>query len=334
MQLNTSNSERGDHLTAREIILDVRDLSKVFDNGKGCRNISLQVKEGEAFGFLGPNGAGKSTFVKMLVGLIRPTEGNGLICGHPIGSLEARREIGYLPELFRYQEWLSGQEVMELHAKLTGMEKSRAKRRIAELMDEVGIGKRAKDRVKHYSKGMQQRLGLACAVLNEPKIVFLDEPASALDPLGRVEVRQLLGRLRNQGTTIFLNSHLLEDVEMLCERVALLNDGTMLAEGSVEDVLQEKASWHIRVGGLTPLDLDWLRETMGVQIHPISDKPIQSDGSIWLEVSLSDGEQAGWLNSLLLEQGLTLYESKRVKSRLDEWFIGAVAGLSARGERD
>ncbi|WP_159884025.1 ABC transporter ATP-binding protein [Paenibacillus puerhi] len=331
-------------------------LTKDYGNGRGCRDITLRVEQGEAFGFLGPNGAGKSTFVKMLVGLVRPTSGHATLFGQPIGSLEARRLIGYLPELYRYQEWLTGEEVLTLHATLCGLSKEETKRALPELLDEVGIGRRGRDRVKFYSKGMQQRLGLACALVGGPKLVFLDEPSSALDPLGRLDIRELLQRLRQKGITIFLNSHLLEEVETLCDRIALLNDGRILETGAVREVLEGKTTWHFRVGGFTLPVLDWLRELSGIDLRlgletgRGSEKEIRLEltkgkqvdtnrmsalqsGEVWLEADLEDDEQAGWLNVLLIEQGLTLYETRRSKNRLDEWFVGAVAGLNHRGER-
>ena len=315
-------------------VIEAQGLSKDYGNGRGCRGITLSIGTGEAFGFLGPNGAGKSTFVKMLVGLIRPTGGQASIMGHTIGTLEARRHFGYLPELYRYQEWLSGEEVLELHAKLCGLDRTAAKKRIRELLDQVGIGLRGRDRVKHYSKGMQQRLELACALLNDPQLVFLDEPSSALDPIGRMEVRQLLQQLRRQGKTIFLNSHLLEDVELLCDRVALLNNGQILHTGTVAEVLQEKTRWHLRVGGFTPFVLPWLTQMTGIPIGIAADMPLPPySDAVWLEAELTDDEQAGWLNSLIVEQGMTLYEVKKSKTRLDEWFKNTLSGLSHRGER-
>ncbi|OXM83302.1 ABC transporter ATP-binding protein [Paenibacillus rigui] len=316
-----------------QAVIEARGLSKDYGNGRGCRGITLSVGTGEAFGFLGPNGAGKSTFVKMLVGLIQPTGGNAEIMGHAVGSLEARRHFGYLPELYRYQEWLSGEEVLELHAKLCGLDRHTAKKRIRELLDQVGIGLRGRDRVKHYSKGMQQRLGLACALLNDPQLVFLDEPSSALDPIGRMEVRKLLQQLRQQGKTIFLNSHLLEDVELLCDRVALLNNGNILHTGTVTEVLQEKTRWHLRVGGFTPFLLPWLEQMLGMPIGIAADIPAPNGDTVWLEAELTDDEQIGWLNNLIMEQGMTLYEVKKSQTRLDEWFMNALSGLSHRGER-
>jgi ABC-2 type transport system ATP-binding protein len=317
-------------------VIETELLTKDYGDGKGCRQITLTVGAGEAFGFLGPNGAGKSTFVKMLVGLIHPTSGSGTLFGEPIGSIAACREIGYLPELYRYQEWLTGAEVLWLHAKLCRMEKGYAQKRIDQLLEEVGIGERGKDRVKRYSKGMQQRLGLACALLNDPKLLFLDEPSSALDPVGRFEVRLLLQKLKEQGKTIFLNSHLLEDVELLCDRVALLNNGRILKKGKISEVLQEKTRWHLRVGGFTPFAIQWLQELAGWTLRIIEGSGTgsgENGDSVWLAVELEEDEQIGWLNSLIIEQGMTLYETKKAKTHLDEWFVQAVSGLNHRGER-
>lgn len=318
---------------ARDVVIQTRHLTKHYGGGRGCHDISLTVRRGEAFGFLGPNGSGKSTFVKSLVGLIFPTSGEASLFGAPIGSLEARRQIGYLPELYRYQEWLTGEEVCWLHARLCQMDKNVAGKRIASLLLDVGIGKRGKDRVKHYSKGMQQRLGLACALLNDPPLLFLDEPASALDPIGRFEVRNMLKELRRRGKTIFLNSHLLEDVEMLCDRVALLNDGRILTQGTVRDVLQENKRWRLRINGMMPDELDDLIQETALPITCADPSP-DSYGSIWLEVEVMEEEQLGWLNTLIVERGITLYEVHPVKTRLDEWFMQSISGLNQRGERD
>ncbi|MFE4709321.1 ABC transporter ATP-binding protein [Paenibacillus sp. NPDC056722] len=323
--------------------IETQGLSKTYDNGRGCQNVTITVGKGEAFGFLGPNGAGKSTFVKMLVGLISPTSGSASLMGHRIGTMEAKSLIGYLPELYRYQEWLTGQEVVKLHARLSRVESSSIERRVREVLEEVGIGIRSRDKVKHYSKGMQQRLGLACALVADPAIVFLDEPSSAMDPIGRSEVRIILKKLKNQGKTIFLNSHLLEDVEMLCDRMALLNNGVILRHGSVSEVLHKRMSWLFKVGGYSPFLLSWLEERTGLVIKVAIDlkrdanafSPAQAEDSsvVWLEAELDSEEQVGWLNSLIMEQGMTLYEVSRKKERLEEWFVNVLSGLNHRGER-
>ncbi|WP_379127098.1 ABC transporter ATP-binding protein [Paenibacillus sp. sgz500958] len=325
--------------------IEAKALTKQYSNGRGCSEVTITVGKGEAFGFLGPNGAGKSTFVKMLVGLIKPTSGEATILGHKIGTIEARAQIGYLPELYRYQEWLTGEEVLRLHARLCKMDRSITEKVIPELLARVGIGIRGKDRVKHYSKGMQQRLGLACALVNNPPVVFLDEPSSALDPIGRKEVRSILEGLKAQGTTIFLNSHLLEDVEMLCDRMALLNNGVILRHGQVTEVLNKRTSWLFKIGGFSPFLLSWLNEITGLSIRlsasphsrPDTEQPIASSldsSQVWLEAELESEEQAGWINSLLIEQGMTLYEVSHRKERLEEWFMSAVSGLNHRGERE
>ncbi|OXM14925.1 ABC transporter ATP-binding protein [Paenibacillus herberti] len=305
-------------------------LTKRYSNGRGCSDVHISVREGEAFGFLGPNGAGKSTFVKMLVGLIFPTEGRASLFGEPAGTVAARRMLGYLPELYRYQEWLTGEEVVRLHAKLVGLGRDETNRRVPELLERVGIGLRSRDRVKNYSKGMQQRLGLACALVGDPRILFLDEPSSAMDPIGRSEVRQLLHELKAQGKTIFLNSHLMEDVESLCDRVALLNNGTVLQQGLVSDVLQQRPVWKLRIGGFAPALLDWLRVETGLELRVVA---AESDGSAVLEAQLESEEQAGWLHSLLIGQGATLYESTKSRTKLEEWFVTELAGKSHRGEK-
>lgn len=322
-------------------------LTKEFDNGRGCRDVSITVQEGEAFGFLGPNGAGKSTFVKMLVGLIHPTEGSATIFGHPIHSLEAKKRIGYLPELFRYQEWLTGEEVMKLHAKLCGVDAKTAKERIPQLLDEVGLGSRGKGKIKNYSKGMQQRLGLAAALVGDPSLIFLDEPSSALDPVGRKEVRSILMKLKAEGKTIFLNSHMLEDVEAVCDQIALLNNGQILRKGEIGNVLQQKVTYNFKVSGFTPLVHTWLQEETGFefQVEPVNRAEASSEqeqraliasgqDTVWLRSELQNEEQAGWINSLLIEQGLTLYEVGKESGKLEDWFLTAVKGLSHRGERD
>ncbi len=315
----------------RQEAVTTNRLAKDYGDGRGCRNITLTIQDGEAFGFLGPNGAGKSTIVKMLTGLIRPTSGTAQLFGHPTGSLQARSLMGYLPELFRYPAWLTGEEVLSFHAKLCGLDRVTAKQRIHRLLDDVGIGSRGKDRLKGYSKGMQQRLGLACALLGDPAIVFLDEPASALDPVGRHEVRELLLRLKGQGKTIFLNSHLLEDVELLCDKVALINNGEMLSEGRVASVLGGGAVWRIRVGGYSPLAAERIADMTGVAVQ--TTQLPGEDGAAILHMELAEEEQIGLVNYLLIELGLTLYEVGKIKPKLDDWFLNAVSGLEHRGER-
>jgi ABC-2 type transport system ATP-binding protein len=211
----------------------------------------MTVPRGEVFGFLGPNGAGKTTSVKLLLGLIAPTSGEGWLLGQPIGDLNTRRRIGYLPELFRYQGWLSAREVLALHCELAPLKWSRWKSEIATALDTVGLSDRASDRVGTFSKGMQQRLGLAVALLGEPELVFLDEPTSALDPVGRHDVREIIRGLAARGTAVFLNSHLLSEVEQVCDRVAVVDHGRVIAAGTMDQLLSG-TTVRVRASGLTP----------------------------------------------------------------------------------
>ncbi len=209
----------------------------------------MTVPRGEVFGFLGPNGAGKTTSVKLLLGLLKPTSGEASLLGRPIGDLQTRRRIGYLPELFRYQGWLSAREVLALHCELAPLPRSSWKDEITSALDTVGLTDRAGDRVSTFSKGMQQRLGLAATLLGEPELVFLDEPTSALDPVGRHDVREIIRGLASRGTAVFLNSHLLSEVEQVCDRVAVVDHGRVIASGTMDELLSGTAV-KVRVSAL------------------------------------------------------------------------------------
>ncbi len=225
------------------------NLSKRFGHTVALAGLSMTVPRGEVFGFLGPNGAGKTTSVKLLLGLLKPTSGEAWLLGRPIGDLQTRRRIGYLPELFRYQGWLSAREVLALHCELAPLPRSSWKDEITSALETVGLTDRAGDRVSTFSKGMQQRLGLAAALLGEPELVFLDEPTSALDPVGRHDVREIIRGLASRGTAVFLNSHLLSEVEQVCDRVAVVDRGRVIASGTMDELLSGTAV-KVRVTGL------------------------------------------------------------------------------------
>jgi ABC-2 type transport system ATP-binding protein len=227
------------------------ELSKRFGSTVALAGLSMTVPRGEVFGFLGPNGAGKTTSVKLLLGLITPSSGEGWLLGQPIGDLKTRRRIGYLPELFRYQNWLSAREVLAVHCELAPLPRSSWQDEIATALDTVGLADRANDRVGTFSKGMQQRLGLAASLLGEPELVFLDEPTSALDPVGRHDVREIIRGLAARGTAVFLNSHLLAEVEQVCDRVAVVDHGRVIASGTMDQLLSGTVV-RVRVGGLGP----------------------------------------------------------------------------------
>jgi ABC-2 type transport system ATP-binding protein len=225
------------------------ELAKRYGKTVALAGLTMTVPQGEVFGFLGPNGAGKTTAVKLLLGLTQPTSGEGSLLGAPIGHRATRRRIGYLPELFRYQGWLSAREVLGLHCQLAGLPRSEWEAEIDHALRTVGLTDRAGDRVNEFSKGMQQRLGLGVALLGKPELVLLDEPTSALDPVGRQDVREILLALKARGTTVFLNSHLLSEVEKVCDRVAVVDHGRVIAIGTLDDLLGENAV-RLRVAGL------------------------------------------------------------------------------------
>jgi ABC-2 type transport system ATP-binding protein len=225
-------------------------LTKRFGTTTAVNALSMTVERGEVFGFLGPNGAGKTTVVKLLLGLARPTSGEALVLGAPLGDRETRRRIGYLPELFRFQALLTAQEVLRLHCRLLPLPKSSWEQEARQALETVGLLERADDRVGTFSKGMQQRLGLGVALLGSPTLVVLDEPTSALDPVGRHDVREIVRGLRERGATVFLNTHLLQEAEHLCDRVAVIDHGTSIATGSLDELLGRHSRARLRVRGL------------------------------------------------------------------------------------
>ena len=222
----------------------------------------MSIPAGDVFGFLGPNGAGKTTAVKLLLGLARPSSGEAWVLGAPLSDpaahRRARRRVGYLPELFRYQHWLSAREVLRVHCELIGLDRAEWDAEIKDALGIVGLAERADDRVGGYSKGMQQRLGLGVALLGRPALILLDEPTSALDPVGRHDVRDIIRELKVRGTTVFLNSHLLTEVEQVCDRVAIVDKGRVVQVGTLDELLVTDAV-RVRATGIEDGAHDALR---------------------------------------------------------------------------
>jgi ABC-2 type transport system ATP-binding protein len=214
--------------------LEVDGLHKRYGRTQALDGVDLQVAEGELVGLLGPNGAGKSTLVKICCGLVRPSAGGARVCGAAAGSREAREALGYLAELFRFPGWMGAEEVLALHQRLAGSPEGAAERR--RLLELVGLADVGDRRVEAMSKGMQQRLGIAQALIGAPPLLILDEPTSALDPAGRRVVRDLLAELRRRGTAVLLNSHLLSEVELVCDRVVIISRGAVVAQGRPEEL--------------------------------------------------------------------------------------------------
>jgi ABC-2 type transport system ATP-binding protein len=215
-------------------VLQAAELHKSYGPIQALKGVSVEVGEGELVGLLGPNGAGKSTLVKIACGLVRPTAGAATIAGAPAGSPEAHRALGYLAELFRFPDWLTADELLGMHQRLAGVDGGSAERE--RLLEAVGLAEATARRVGAMSKGMQQRLGIAQAMVGSPRVLLLDEPTSALDPAGRRTVRRLLEDLRARGVAVLLNSHLLSEVELVCDRVAIIARGEVVAAGTPEQL--------------------------------------------------------------------------------------------------
>lgn len=233
-------------------------MRKVYGKKVAVRDLSLSVRRGEIFGFLGPNGAGKSTSIKMLLGLVKPTDGEALVLGAPSGNVEVRRKIGFLPEDFCFYTWLSASELLRIHGRLCGLAAAQLAERVPVLLDLVGLTPHREKRLREFSKGMLQRIGLAQALIHEPELIFLDEPTSGLDPMGRRLVRDVIRAQRERGATVFLNSHLLSEVEITCDHVAFIKQGEIVAsrdlrtqfDGEIRVVVQARKISAETVAGL------------------------------------------------------------------------------------
>ncbi len=215
-------------------------------------NLSLSVRRGEIFGFLGPNGAGKSTSIKMLLGLVKPSGGEAFVLGTPAGGVEVRRKIGFLPEDFRFYQWLTAAELLELHGRLSGVPPDTLRDRVPALVDLVGLTPHRDKRLQEFSKGMLQRIGLAQALIHEPELIFLDEPTSGLDPMGRRLVRDIIRAQRERGATVFLNSHILSEIEITCDEVVFIRDGEVVTSRDLRTQNGEEVRVVVRARKLTP----------------------------------------------------------------------------------
>jgi ABC-2 type transport system ATP-binding protein len=230
--------------------VDLIDVAKTYGkNIQALRGVNIQVGRGEIFGLLGPNGAGKSTLVKIMMTVVRPTRALGTILGRPIGHRGKLARVGYLPESHRFPPYLSGAQLLDYYAALAKVPRNRRKENAERLLERVGMSAWANTRVDKYSKGMLQRLGIAQALMNDPELVVLDEPTDGLDPVGRRDVRQLLVELRDKGTTVFLNSHLLSELEMVCDRVSILVDGLVARQGTLAQLTEHTVEYRLAFSG-------------------------------------------------------------------------------------
>lgn len=285
-------------------------------------SLTLQVGAGEVFGFLGPNGAGKTTTLKLLMQLIYPTAGRAEILGKPVGDIDVKRRIGYLPEQPYFYDHLTAEELLEYFASLFGYAPAERRARAHRLLDQVGIGAERRFQLRKFSKGMLQRVGIAQALINDPEVVFLDEPMSGLDPLGRREIREMILGLRDRGCTVFFSSHVLSDAETLCSRVAILANGRLVTAGRLSEMLAfQVRGWELLVTGLTEAALTRARER-----GDVVRATVVGEGRYALELPLDPPPERTL--AALVAQGAALVSLTPIRDTLEDFFVQQVSGAS------
>lgn len=294
--------------------IETEALRKVFGDHAAVKGLTLQVSQGEVFGFLGPNGAGKTTSIKMLLGLVAPTSGKANLLGAPIGDRATLARIGFLPEHFRFQDWMTASEFLMLHGELLGMDMQALKKRRDELLERVGLAPFRNKQLRTFSKGMLQRIGLAQALLNHPALVFLDEPTSGLDPVGRRLVRDVVHELRNEGTCVFLNSHLLSEIEVTCDRVAFIRHGEVVRVLELATLNGNQSVVTIRASGWT-LELVTQLEHWGHDIQFTGEQ---------LTLTVHNEDSIPEINRFLVAQGVNVFAISPSRISLEDIFIETV----------
>lgn len=295
--------------------IHTQHLRKDYQDTTAVADLNLSIEAGVVFGFLGPNGAGKTTSIKMLLGLVHPTGGEGSLLGYPLGTPALREHVGFLPEHFRFHDWLKAEEFLQLHADLYDMPRDTSKKRIPMLLERVGLDHAAKRKLRTFSKGMLQRVGLAGALLNEPQIVFLDEPTSGLDPMGCRLVRDIISELSAQGTTVFLNSHLLSEVEITCHQVAFIREGRVIRTGDLQTLINGEYSVIIRTG---PIDTSIHRQ-VEASLEPWARHIHIEEQRITLE--LEDERHLPHINRTMVSLGIDVYAITPRHVSLEDLFV-------------
>ncbi len=306
-------------------IIEIQGLRKVYQQLIAVDDLSLVTYKGEAFGFLGPNGAGKSTVVKILTGLVAPTRGTVHVLGQPVSHIETRRHVGYLPEFPVFHRWFGAKEFLAFHGRLYGLKGAVLDKRITEVLSMVGLAGREHQKLGTFSKGMLQRIGLAQALINKPALVILDELVSGLDPVGQRDMRELLRELKAEGTSIFLNSHLLADVEAICDRVAIINQGRILQVGAPAELFDKKKILEVRVG----LVSDELLQRLGVAGFVVERKP---DDEVCLLIEIEREEQAAEIAEIVHSCSVRLYALAPRRLSLEQIFFQTIDALKQGNE--
>jgi ABC-2 type transport system ATP-binding protein len=322
LTLNASKFTK--NMTETNYAVEINDLSKDYESGflrkkrvRAIDSLTLNVKPGQIFGFLGGNGAGKTTTIKILMRLIFPTEGSARILGHDISDVQMHRRIGYCPENPYFYDYLTARELMEYFGELFGQTPGHRREKTAELLTAVGLPQKDwKRQLRKFSKGMLQRVGLAQSLINDPEIVFLDEPMSGLDPMGRREVRELIAALREKGTTVFMSTHILSDIEALCDEVAILRAGRLAASGNLSDLLTRSGETRVLEISVQGLEGEAIRDQVefiaGASISP------EPNGAVIQVLDESDVEAVLKITRLA---GGHLASVQPIKQSLEELFV-------------
>lgn len=297
-----------------DFAIETHHLTKSFGGNIAVKDLSLQIERGEVFGFLGPNGAGKTTSVKMLLGLITPTSGDARMLGKPIGDDRARSKVGFLPEHFRFHDWLTSVEFLRLHANLYHMDRQYASKKVDELLELVGLDEHRDKKLRAFSKGMLQRIGLAQTLLNDPELVILDEPTSGLDPVGRRMVRDIIRGLSEKGTTVFLNSHFLSEVEITCHRVTFIKFGETIHTSSLGALMDGEVTVEVLASNLTSDIVDGL--SRWTEFY-------RRDGD-YLAITLTGEDALPEINRYLVNHGVDVYAIRPQHISLEELFLKVV----------
>jgi ABC-2 type transport system ATP-binding protein len=305
-------------------VIETRDLRKRYRRVEALRGVSLKVEPGEVFGLLGQNGAGKTTLVKILLGIVKNTEGEATVFHHPAGTAEVRKRIGYLPEDHRFPEYHSAYSLLDYYGTLYGMTKDDRRKKIPELLDQVGLASRMYHKIRTYSKGMKQRTGVAQAIFHDPELIFLDEPTDGVDPVGRREIREMIEERKRMGATVFVNSHLLGEIEMMCDRVAIMQKGELIKEGSVRELTSQRGVFVLGVEERRDFPDEEIRQK-GYKLRAVHDR--------W-EITLADGQSIDPVLQLIRDKGLHLTHMVEKKQTLEDIFVSMVEaaepGVEAR----
>lgn len=295
-------------------VIRTDNLTKHYGRIEALRGVSLTVQRSEIFGLLGQNGAGKTTLVKILLGIAKLTDGAAQLLDEPAGAVRVRRRVGYLPEDHRFPDYHTGASLLDFYGALLEMPRGARSQRIPEVLEMVGLKGRMHYKIRTYSKGMKQRLGIAQAILHDPEVIFLDEPTDGVDPVGRREIRALMQQLKEKGKTIFLNSHLLGEVELICDRVAILQQGEVIRAGSVAELTHLQNQFVL---GLAP-EQTFPREDVQKQGYTVS-----PSGDLW-EISLRDLQSIDPVIDLLRQRGLSIRHLVEKRQTLEDLFVQTV----------